>query len=108
MIHRRHTAAKPDGTIIVSSDMGTVERDTLQCVHCGCQWTIQPGSGKRRNFCTYHMGPTCGKPACDCCLRKAHGMQITGETNPEYLKAQRAEAVKALHRFKATGEIIVP
>ncbi len=108
MIHRRHTAARPDGTIIVVSDMGTVERDTVQCVHCGCQWTVQPGSGRRRNFCTYHKGPLCGKPACDTCLRKEHGLQIVSETNQDYLKAQRQEALKAMHRIQATGEIIIP
>lgn len=108
MIHRRHTAERPDGTIIVCSDTGTIERDMMQCVHCGCQWTIQPGSGKRRNFCAWHMGPTCGKPTCDCCMRKERGMQIIPETEQSYLQAQRQEALKALHRFQATGEIIIP
>ena len=104
MIHRRHTASRPDGTIIVSSDMGSVERDTVQCVHCGCQWTVQPGSGKRRNFCTFHVGPTCGEPACDTCLRKEHGMQIPTEVNVHRRTAQRTEATKALR----AGEIIIP
>lgn len=108
MIHRRHTAARPDGTIIVVSDMGTVERDTLQCVHCGRQWTKQIGSGRRRNFCEHHMGPLCGAPACDVCEHKEHGTQIAPETNRDYLKAQRVEALKALHRMQATGEIIIP
>ncbi|KKM84913.1 hypothetical protein LCGC14_1294410 [marine sediment metagenome] len=108
MLHRQHTAARPDGTIIVCSDMGTVERDTVQCVHCGCQWTIQSGSGKRRNFCTFHAGPTCGKAACDTCLRKERGMQIVPETNENCLKAQRKEAVKAMYTMQKTGEIIVP
>ena len=108
MLHRRHTAARPDGTIIVVSDMGTIERDMVQCVHCGCQWTIQPGSGKRRNFCTYHMGPTCGKPNCDSCLRNERGMQIVPETNRAYLRERRKAGVDALQRMKAIREIIVP
>lgn len=108
MLHRRHTAARPDGTIIVCSDMGTVERDTVQCVHCGCQWTIQPGSGRRRNFCEYHMGPTCGKPSCDSCLRKEHGMQIVPETDRSYLQARRTDLLKAKRRLETVGEIIIP
>lgn len=108
MIHRRHTAERPDGTIIVCSDMGTIERDMVQCVHCGCQWTIQPGSGRRRNFCEYHMGPTCGNPACDVCLHKERGMQIVSDKHLGYLKAQRNEALKALRHFEATGKVIIP
>ena len=110
MLHRRHTAARPDGTIIVCSDVGTVERDTLQCVHCGRQWTKQIGSGRRRNFCSFHMGPTCGAPACDTCLRMEHGTQIPRQpkVHPGYLKEQRKEAANAMRRMKATGEIIIP
>jgi hypothetical protein len=108
MLHRRHTAAKPDGTIIVVSDMGTVERDTLQCVHCGRQWTVQPGSGRRRGFCTYHGGPTCGAPPCDTCLRLAHGMQISAQCTEAYERETRKEAAKAAHRMTTTGEIVCP
>ncbi len=41
----------------------TVERSTLQCKHCGRHWVPQPGSGRKRGFCTVCMGPTCG-PKC--------------------------------------------
>lgn len=62
------TALKPKGTVIVTSDLRTVEMDTLQCVHCGCHWTVVKGSGKDRGFCAGCMGPTCGKKGCDPCV----------------------------------------
>jgi hypothetical protein len=41
---------------------------TLQCVHCGCHWTPQPGSGRVRGFCMECHGPLCGKPGCAHCV----------------------------------------
>lgn len=40
---------------------------TVQCVHCGGQFAIQPGSGKIRGICTRCMGPVCG-PGCNECV----------------------------------------
>ncbi|KKN35538.1 hypothetical protein LCGC14_0782720 [marine sediment metagenome] len=108
MLLRKHTAARPDGTIFVSSESGTIERDTLQCVHCGRQWTVQPGSGKRRNFCSYHSGPTCGAPACDVCLKKDHGTQHGIENSAAYRRSQRQEQLKALHETLTKGGIVIP
>lgn len=40
------------------------EADYLQCVHCGYTWIVQPGSGRKRGFCSQCPGVTCGKRAC--------------------------------------------
>ena len=116
MIHRQHTAARPDGTVIVSSDSGSVEADTHQCVHCGAQWTVQHGSGNRRNFCTYHMGRLCGAPECDVCLGLDHGKQHgeQGQTDhnmsyqEKYKKHHRKESLNALYVNTTKGGIIIP
>lgn len=59
---------KPHGHVtIVTAEGSCIERDTLRCVHCQHTWVVQPGSGKRRGFCTQCAGPTCGAPqCCDC------------------------------------------
>ncbi|MCC6419930.1 MAG: hypothetical protein IT429_16975 [Gemmataceae bacterium] len=51
----------------VDSDRA-VQRDTVQCCHCGRIWLWQPGSGRRRGFCTLCGGLTCGTGACDRCV----------------------------------------
>jgi len=61
---------RPAGHIVIG-DPGSdrvIERDTLQCVHCGAHFVIQPGSGNRRGFCLCCNGPTCGRPECDVCV----------------------------------------
>jgi hypothetical protein len=51
----------PDGyVIIVAPDAPTVERDTLQCVHCGKHWMVVKGSGRTRGFCMKCNGVHCG------------------------------------------------
>jgi len=45
-----------------------VERETMQCVHCGAHWITAPGSGRRRGFCTRCNGLTCGAEACNPCV----------------------------------------
>lgn len=45
-----------------------IERETLQCVHCGCHWVPKPGSGSVRGFCMRCAGVTCGAKACDPCV----------------------------------------
>lgn len=63
-----HIAKRPDGYIAISYEDGhVVERDTLQCVHCGAHFIVEPGSGRRRGFCLKCGGPTCGRPGCDSC-----------------------------------------
>ena len=54
------TANRPAGAIITAEPSGrTIEADTLQCAHCGMHWQVQPGSGKRRGWCTKCNGPLC-------------------------------------------------
>jgi hypothetical protein len=62
------TPRRPAGQFAWVSPEGTVERDTVACVHCRAHWVIQPGSGRERGFCRNCMGPTCGGPLCmdDC------------------------------------------
>ena len=109
MIHRRHTAARPAGNITICGDVPPVEKDTLQCVHCGRHWSVQLGSGKRRGFCSFHMGPLCGSPYCDNCQHKAPGEQIqtTEEINLVHEKQRRRDKIAAM-REAAAGGIIIP
>jgi len=59
------TARQPAGyIIIVDPDAPMIERDTLQCVHCGKHWIVIPGSGKTRGFCMKCNGVHCGGAAC--------------------------------------------
>ena len=44
-----------------------IERDTLQCVHCGGHWLVEPGSGIKRGWCTLCSGPHCGGQGCWTC-----------------------------------------
>ncbi len=53
---------------IVSPDRPLEERDTLQCVHCGGHWSLEPGSGKQRGWCLKCNGPHCGRQNCWECL----------------------------------------
>jgi hypothetical protein len=48
------------------SDKPLLEVASLQCVHCGCHWVPQPGSGKVRGFCTRCHGPVCGPGCAEC------------------------------------------
>lgn len=64
----QHTVKKPAGTIIIVGDGPTIERDTLQCVHCMKHWVVQPGSGRRRGWCTRCNGPLCGAQECFTCV----------------------------------------
>ena len=57
-----------DGYLIITGPDGTLERDTLQCVHCNKHYIVRPGSGKRRGWCTLCAGTTCGEEACLPCI----------------------------------------
>jgi hypothetical protein len=46
----------------------TVLGETLQCVHCGGHWIMEPGSGRERGFCARCMGPVCGMRNCWECI----------------------------------------
>lgn len=51
-----------------SPDSRLVEKDTLQCVHCGGHWFVEPGSGIKRGWCTRCGGPHCGSQPCWTCV----------------------------------------
>lgn len=62
----RHGVLKPHGHIIVTGEGGDVHSDTLQCVHCGGHWKVEPGSGKLRGYCYNCSGPICGPKCIEC------------------------------------------
>jgi hypothetical protein len=64
----QHTARKPAGHIVITSDGPLVERDTRQCVHCAAHFVVEPGSGTVRGWCRRCAGPTCGAAKCNTCL----------------------------------------
>lgn len=64
-----HSSLRPDGYFEIHDPDAKriVSGETLQCVHCGAHWVIQPGSGKIRGFCLRCNGPICG-PGCAACV----------------------------------------
>lgn len=69
MSDKRHSTLRPAGTIIVMEADGPLTQiDTLQCCHCGGHWHVNPGSGKRRGYCTRCAAVTCGRECCDACV----------------------------------------
>ena len=60
------TVRKPAGTLVITPEFGpTVERQTMQCKHCGRHWVVEPGSGRSRGWCFNCAGPTCGAERCE-------------------------------------------
>jgi hypothetical protein len=57
----RLSMLRPHGALL---DDGREVADLLQCCHCQYTWRLEPGSGRRRGFCTLCMGVTCGRPPC--------------------------------------------
>jgi len=66
-LHYKNTKALSDGFLIDETGLVT-ERELLHCVHCGYMWQVQPGSGRKRGYCTCCAGPTCGRTECDSCV----------------------------------------
>lgn len=67
-MNNRHTVRNPHGNALwTDPDSGTVEKDTLQCVHCEAHWNVEPGSGRKRGWCVNCAGPHCGAEACHTC-----------------------------------------
>lgn len=64
----RATARNPHGNASWIGPGVTVEKDTLQCVHCNAHWNVEPGSGKRRGWCPQCKGPHCGGKNCWVCV----------------------------------------
>ena len=64
-----HSNRGARGYIVISGpDAPTLERETLQCVHCGKHWIYEPGSGRRRGWCAPCNGVTCGAERCAVCV----------------------------------------
>lgn len=64
-----YSALKPHGFVEIAdpdAPGGIIAGETLQCVHCGGHWMIQPGSGKLRGFCLRCNGPICGPGCAEC------------------------------------------
>ena len=61
------TVRRPAGYVTIVGDGPVIERDTLQCVHCGFHWMVIPGSGRRRGWCMKCNGPSCGAEECMAC-----------------------------------------
>ena len=60
-----NSVRSPKGFLICE---GNVVAETLQCCHCGGHFVVNPGSGRRRGFCTQCGSVTCGAPSCDACV----------------------------------------
>jgi len=65
---KRATVRNPHGNALWSGPDGSLEKDTLQCVHCDCHWNVEPGSGRKRGWCINCMGPHCGAAKCHTCV----------------------------------------
>lgn len=67
MSDKHWTASRPRGlTIETGPDIQIIERDTVQCVHCGAHWQVNPYSAKNRGYCAKCNGPICGPGCLDC------------------------------------------
>lgn len=79
-----HSARNPSGHVIITDPDAArpLERDTLQCVHCGEHWVVQHGSGIKRGWCPLCNGPFCGKK-CEACVPFEKWLEIVeGTKNP--------------------------
>lgn len=76
----------------------TLERETLQCVHCGMHWVRQPGSGIKRGFCLKCMGVTCGKEACDECVPYEARIELMEGAKPGQAARRYKDANERLER----------
>ncbi len=61
---------KEAGCIIVIGPFATIERETLQCVHCQAHFDRYNYTSQkvRRGFCRNCMGPLCGAEKCGTCI----------------------------------------
>ena len=91
--HLKHSVRRPKGYILVTGPVGVEdEGETLQCVHCGMHWKVEPSSGKQRGFCMNCNGPTCGKRPCETKC-------VPAERMIEEMEGRR-RLTGALHRLK--------
>lgn len=70
------SARSPHGGMTFDGPMGHMERDTVQCCHCGMHWMVEPGSGKIRGFCLKCMQVTCGSANCQACIPTERKLDI--------------------------------
>lgn len=63
-----YTARKAHGYSIATGEGRAHESDYLQCSHCALQFQVEPGSGKKRGYCTRCGAVTCGASKCDTCI----------------------------------------
>lgn len=78
LIQPKHSVLKPHGILIINDPAlpHEVQIDYLKCVHCGRMWRVEPGSGRRRGFCTRCMQVTCGNPACEACVPEERKLEL--------------------------------
>ena len=72
----KYSSTRPHGHVIIAGPEGVIEGETMQCVHCGRHWVIQPGSGRRRGWCSKCMGPTCGSQQCHECVPAERKLEL--------------------------------
>lgn len=78
MRDRRSAPSFGKGGILVSDDGKEVQRDMVQCAHCGRVWQWHKGSGKLRSYCSNCNGITCGAfcPMGDACVPMEKGIEL--------------------------------
>lgn len=97
---------KESGLIIVvdpGADRPLAEIPTLQCVHCGGHFPVQPGSGRIRGFCGRCKGPVCG-PGCAECVP----VELQLDNLEQSRRRNARQVLVAAARAPATGRLILP
>ena len=63
----KYARLKPAGwTQLCDPDLGTIETDTVQCVHCGAQRSYNPMIQQKVQWCMRCNGFICGPTCLDC------------------------------------------
>lgn len=83
------------GAVVVD---GAHVADTVMCVHCGIHWEVIPGSGKRRGFCMFCKGVSCGA---EYCMKDCHPFEARVELSEAI--AQKNMKVEMSIRNKYQG-----
>ncbi len=90
-ISELHKYNKPSGQFIVSDPIrGVKEYYSASCCHCGFNWWVIPGSGRKRGWCMKCMHLTCGKKECMECVPRQDQLNLM------------AGDKKAIQRYKDT------